>query len=178
MLISARSLWQERQYSGLPVSTGVNTTGGTTTGQSGATGTGAGDTPPPPPPGWPQGVSKTFEGEDEIWTYPDGHKERFRRPKESDAPKNAGTDLKQPANNASHQTGMTTPHEKQKTNAPASVKHAARTDSHAKMMNNLGHASIGRGANFAHAGGMMSHLGGGMMHMGGMHMGGMRRGVR
>ena len=69
---------------------------------------------------------------------------------------------------------MTTPHEKQETNAPASVEHAAHTDSHAtdsvpvrktsvtnampshaKMMNNLGHASIGHGANFAHAGGMM-----------------------
>jgi hypothetical protein len=172
------------------------TTGGTTTGQSGATGTGAGDTPPPPPPGWPQGVSKTFEGEDEIWTYPDGHKERFRRPKESDPSKNAGTDLKQPANNASHRAGMTTPDEKQKTNAPASVKHAARTDSHAtdrvpvrktsvtnampshaKMMNNLGHASIGRGANFMggmRMGGM--HMGG--MRMGGMHMGGMRMGMR
>ena len=43
-------------------------------------------------------VFEDVEGDDEIWTYPDGHKERFRRPKESDASKNAGTGLKQPAN--------------------------------------------------------------------------------
>jgi hypothetical protein len=172
-------------------------TSGTTTGQSGTTGTGAGDPPPPPPPGWPQGVSKSFEGDDEIWTYPDGHKERFRRPKESDASKNAGTGVKQSANDASHQTGMTTPHEKQETNAAASVEHAARTDSHAtdsvpvrktsaatatrshvKTMSNLGHSAIGtsRMASLAHSSSMVSHLGGGMMHMGGMHMGGMHMG--
>jgi hypothetical protein len=61
--------------------------------------------PPPPPPGWPNGVSKEFEGDDEIWTYPDGHRERYRHPKETTTPKSHARADDQPNRRSETRTG-------------------------------------------------------------------------
>jgi hypothetical protein len=160
------------------------TTGGTTTGQSGGNGTGASDSPPPPPPGWPQGVLKTFEGDDEIWTYPDGHKERFRRPKESD--QKTGEQQKPGKSAEPNTTGTggnkSQPHEERTTKQAATAHDKATRTAHASHNAERQTSAPSRGNTMRSIGASRmsnTRMGGfGGMRMGGMHMGGMRVGNR